>query len=93
MPKEKSDIKNLSDNLKKLSEITKWFEDQEGVDIEDGLEKVKEAVALIKASKERLKVVENEFEEIKKEVDLEEDSGKEGAGKSEEDTEEDIPQI
>jgi len=89
MPKEKPDIKNLSDNLKKLFEITEWFENQEEVDIEEGLQKVKEAVGLIKASKERLKAVENEFEEIKKEVDIEEDndeSESEEVGK-------DIPQI
>lgn len=73
MPKEKPDIKNLSDNLKKLSEITEWFENQKEVDIEEGLKKVKEAAGLIKASKERLKAVENEFEEIKKEVDIKED--------------------
>jgi len=72
MPKEKPDVKNLSDNLKKLSEITEWFENQEEVDIEEGLKKVKEAAGLIKASKERLKAVENEFEEIKKEADIEE---------------------
>ena len=63
--------KNLSDNLKRLSEITGWFENQEEVDIEEGLEKVKEAATLIKSSKERLKVVENEFEEIKKDADVE----------------------
>jgi len=74
MPEEKPDVKNLSDNLKKLSIITKWFEDQEDVDIEEGLKKIKDAVALIKTSRERLKVVENEFEEIKKEIDLEEDN-------------------
>ncbi|MFH1462528.1 MAG: exodeoxyribonuclease VII small subunit [bacterium] len=74
MPQEKADIKNLSDNLKKLSEITQWFEGQEDVDIEEGLKKVKEAAGLIKASKERLKAVENEFEEIKKEIDIEEDA-------------------
>jgi len=73
MPEEKPDVKNLSDNLKKLSIITKWFEDQEDVDIEEGLKKIKDAVALIKTSRERLKVVENEFEEIKKEIDLEEE--------------------
>ncbi len=87
MPKEKPDIKNLSDNLKKLSEITEWFENQGEVDIEEGLKKVKEAAGLIKASKERLKAVENEFEEIKKEVHIEEDNG------DEEDVEEDMPQI
>lgn len=53
-----------------MSEITDWFENQEEVDVEEGLAKVKEAAALIKASKERLKSVENEFEEIKKEADI-----------------------
>lgn len=77
MPKEKPDVKNLSDNLKKLSEITDWFENQEEIDIEEGLKKVKEAVALIRVSKERLKAVENEFEEIKKEVDTEKDNNNE----------------
>ena len=65
---------DLTSDLKKLSEISEWFEDQEEVDIEEGLKKVKEAAALIKASKERLKAVENEFEEIKKEIDTEEDN-------------------
>lgn len=67
--KEKSDAKNLSSNLKRLSEITDWFENQEEIDVEEGLEKVKEAAVLIKASKERLKTVENEFEEIAKEYE------------------------
>ena len=73
MGKEKKDSKNLSENLKKLSEISSWFEDQEELDIEEGLKKVKEAVEIIKISKERLREVENEFEEIKKEIDREEE--------------------
>ena len=52
MTKEKNDSKNLNTNLKRLSEITELFDSQEEVDIEEGLNKVKEAVALIKASKE-----------------------------------------
>lgn len=71
MPKEKQDNKGLSGNLKRLAEITEWFDRQEEIDVEEGLNKVKEAAALIKASKERLKAVENEFEEIKKEMDAE----------------------
>ncbi|MFA5249082.1 MAG: exodeoxyribonuclease VII small subunit [Candidatus Paceibacterota bacterium] len=67
---------NLSNNLKQLADITEWFDKQKEVDVEEGLKKVKEAVALIKSSKERLKEVENEFEEIKKEIDFEEE-GKE----------------
>lgn len=69
MAKEKSDTKNLNSNLKRLSEIAEWFDNQKEVDVEEGLNKVKEAVGLIKASKERLKAVENEFEEIKKAMD------------------------
>jgi len=71
MSKEKQDVKNLNQNLKKLSQITEWFENQEEVDVEEGLKKVKEAAILIKASKERLKKIENEFEEIKKEIKVE----------------------
>lgn len=74
MLEEKPSVKNLNDNLKKLSEINEWFESQEEVDIEEGLKKVKKAVELIKVSKKRLKAVENEFEEIKKEVALENDN-------------------
>ncbi|MEA2098078.1 MAG: exodeoxyribonuclease VII small subunit [Patescibacteria group bacterium] len=59
---------NLSESLKKLEKIVNWFELQEEIDVEKGLEKVKEGVKLIKASKERLKKVENEFEEVKKEL-------------------------
>lgn len=64
MGKEKGE--NLNENLKKLSQITDWFENQDEVDVEEGLKKVKEAVELIKSSKARLKGIENEFEEIKK---------------------------
>lgn len=68
--KEKEESKNLNSSLKKLGEITEWFEGQEEVDVEEGLKKVKEAVELIKTSKSRLKKIENEFKEIKKEIDL-----------------------
>jgi len=69
MAKEKN---NLNTNLKKLEEISAWFDNSKEVDVEIGLEKVKEAVVLIKESKERLKQIENEFEEIKKEIEPEE---------------------
>ena len=68
----KENTKNLNHNLKKLAEITDWFESQEELDVEEGLKKVKEASSFIKASKERLKNIENEFKEIKKEVVAEE---------------------
>ena len=67
----KTDKKGLSNNLKRLSDIAEWFDTQEEVDVEEGLEKVKEAAKLIKLSKERLKEIENEFEEIKREIDEE----------------------
>jgi exonuclease VII small subunit len=70
--KEETTGQNLTTNIKKLSEISEWFEGQEEIDVEEGLKRVKEAAAIIKASRERLKAVENEFEEIKKEVDIEE---------------------
>ncbi|MFZ1626306.1 MAG: exodeoxyribonuclease VII small subunit [Candidatus Moraniibacteriota bacterium] len=60
---------SLGEALKKLESITAWFENQEEIDVEKALEKVKEGVTLIKASKERLREVENEFEVVKKELD------------------------
>ena len=67
----KSDKKGLNSNLKRLSEIAEWFDTRDEIDVEEGLEKVKEAAKLIKLSKERLKEIENEFEEIRREIDEE----------------------
>mgnify|MGYP000988638194 CR=1 FL=1 len=58
--------KNLGQNLKKLNQITEWFENQEEIDVEEGLEKIKEAAKIIKETKKSFQEVENEFEEIKK---------------------------
>jgi len=77
MVKEKTEKSNLNSNLKKLVEITEWFDNQEEINVEEGLKKVKEAVELIKTSKERLKNIENEFEEIKKGIDIEDDKEEE----------------
>jgi exonuclease VII small subunit len=62
---------NLSESLKKLEAITTWFDSQQEVDVEKGLEKVKEGVILIKASRNRLKEVANEFEDVKKALESE----------------------
>ncbi len=62
---------NLSENLKRLSEIASWFENQEDIDVEEGLKKVKEAAEIMKKSKKRLREIENEFEEVKKELNEE----------------------
>ena len=59
---------NLKESLSKLSEIVYWFENQEEVDVEAGLEKVKEGAGLVKDCKVRLAEIENEFEKIRKDV-------------------------
>ncbi len=95
MAKEKTTEENLNLNLKRLSEITEWFDNQEEVDVEQGLKMVKEAVGLIKTSKDRLKKIENEFEEIKKEVALDDEENditeKPGNEPGEETSSQDIP--
>jgi hypothetical protein len=60
---------NLTENLNKLAAIAEWFDNQPSVDVEEGLKKVKIAAELIKQSKTRLKAIENEFDEIKKDID------------------------
>lgn len=67
-PKKTTSQTNLNETLKKLSQIVSWFESQEDLDVEKGLEYVKEGALLIKASKARLSEIENEFQEIKKEI-------------------------
>ncbi|MFZ2187368.1 MAG: hypothetical protein WAV46_01945 [Candidatus Moraniibacteriota bacterium] len=62
---------NLSDSLKKVQEIIRWFDNQEEVDVEKGLEKIREGTVLIKESRTRLKEIENEFEVVKKELEKE----------------------
>jgi len=60
---------SLSENIKKLEGIVEWFETQEEVDVEKGLEKFKEGALLVKSSRERLKEIENEFREVEKTLD------------------------
>lgn len=64
---------NLKESLQKLNQIVEWFEDQEEVDVEVGLKKIKEGAILVKNCKKRLKEVENEFHDIKKEIEQEVD--------------------
>ncbi len=68
---------SLKSNLETLSEITNWFDEQDEVDVEKGLEKVKKAAELIKVSKKRLQEIENEFEEIKRDMEQELDDNPE----------------
>jgi len=60
---------NLNEMLKKLGSIVSWFENQSELDVEKGLEYVKEGASLIKSSRERLSEIENEFKEIKKSIE------------------------
>lgn len=63
------DKNNFKKHLKEIAGILEWFDAQEELDIEEALKKIKAAAVLIKASRERLKEVENQFIEIKREVE------------------------
>lgn len=65
--KEKENIKDI---LAKLDAIVADLNSKD-VDVEKGLEKFKEGVALVKTVRERLKKAENEFITLKKELDEE----------------------
>lgn len=69
--KENKNEVNLNEAITELRSIAEWFESQSEVDIEIGLQKIKEGSLLVKACKERLKELENTFEEVKKELELE----------------------
>jgi exonuclease VII small subunit len=60
---------DLSSAIAELRAIAAWFESQEEVDVELGLEKIKAGAVLIKACRARLKGLENSFEEVRKELD------------------------
>ena len=61
----------IREQLKELEDIAAWFEKENDFDVEEGLKKVKEGAALVKKLKDRIKEVENEFQEL--EVDLTKD--------------------
>ncbi len=63
--------KTLTDSLKSIQNIIAWFENQEEVDVEKGLEKIKEGAKLIQESRTRLREIENEFEVVKSELEKE----------------------
>jgi exonuclease VII small subunit len=58
----------IREQLKELEDIAAWFEKESDFDVEEGLKKVKEGAALVKKLKDRIKAVENEFQEL--EADL-----------------------
>ena len=63
------EVKSFKQHLKEIADILQWFDSQEELDVEEALQKVKQASTLIKASKKRLGEVENEFKIIKKEIE------------------------
>lgn len=61
--------KGFKENIKGLEKILAWFESEESIDIEEGIEQIKEGAKLLKLCKERLKEAENEFEAVKNDLD------------------------
>ncbi|MCD8507430.1 exodeoxyribonuclease VII small subunit [Candidatus Woesebacteria bacterium] len=55
---------NFSDSMKEIDQINEWFQ-QDDLDLEEALTKLKRGKELIKLCKTRLKDVENEFKELK----------------------------
>ena len=70
MTPKKTTKTDLNETLKKLADIVSWFENQSELDVEKGLEYVKEGAVLIKDSRERLTQIENEFKEVKNSIEL-----------------------
>jgi len=68
MAEKKKEATSLKKSLDELRTIADWFDGQEEVDVEQGLEKAKKGVRLVKECRKRLAELENEFEEIKKEL-------------------------
>ena len=64
--------KKVKESLDKLESIVEWFDKQEDIDLEEGLEKVKAGAEIVKDLKSKLKGIENKFKEIKDDLDEEE---------------------
>ena len=61
--------KKFKHHLEQIAQIIEWFDSQQELDVEQALEKIEKVSSLIKMSKKRLAEIENDFEEIKKEVE------------------------
>lgn len=64
MTKSKIDIKK---SLSELQQITEWFQNDD-IDLDQGIDKLKEGVQIIKECRKRIQEIENEFIDIKKEL-------------------------
>ncbi len=58
--------KTLASALGELEKIATWFEEQEEIDVQKGIEKVKRGAELLKQTKKQLKEIENDFVEVQK---------------------------
>lgn len=79
MPKEKENLQSALQQLEKIVEDLS----KKDVDIDAGLEKFKQGVALIRACRGQLQKAENEFKKLKSELDIEEDAETEDEGEEE----------
>lgn len=68
-PMKKTDFRTT---LAKLEEIKIWFQN-DSIDLDEGLKKLKEGKELIDVARSRLQEVENQFIEIKKEYEVAEE--------------------
>jgi exonuclease VII small subunit len=68
-PTKKDDGQAITKSLERLEALVRWFDEQEQVDVSEGLAKVKEGASLVKELKARLKEVENDFKDVRKELD------------------------
>lgn len=68
--------------VSEIEEINQWFQNEE-IDLDIGLEKFKRGLDLIKKCRTRLRQVENEFIDIKKEYDISERETGEETGEQE----------
>lgn len=60
---------NFSKAIADIEKINQWFQNEE-IDLDEGLEKFRNGLELIKKCKSRLKEVENEFADIKKQYSM-----------------------
>ncbi len=66
--KKKKDDFDFKKAVERLEEINRWFQ-EEDIDLDEGLEKLKEGKKLIGKCQKRLNEAENEFIDVKKELE------------------------
>ncbi len=67
MPKKKEE--NFSTAFAELEEVTRWFDSQEHLDLDEGLKKFERGLILADALKKKLETVEQQVEELKHKFD------------------------